>query len=271
LAGDQDRQSGGLRRRSAPTPGEKLDAAQDRSSLQRALLKATPQEQALETTAALAAMGSFLGPLGAVAGSVWGLLASGFSADLKQRRLVEVIEETRKELELLSSSQSDYVNWDYVQGEDFQDLAAKALQQAADERSEAKRRFYARYIAGLAGAEPVPYEERKQELRTLEELRLQHLAVLRTLDVTDPFGVLTAMVYGLDETIPRAAEHEELMDQLVSMGLVRWKTEVKDEKQDTAVHPDRLKTWSVPTLTRYAWRLLTFIRSAADTSGPEPG
>ncbi len=250
----------------------------DRPHSKAALVESTAGDQALDLSAALASMGAFLGPLGAVAASVWGLIASGLSADRKYRRLVKVLEQTREELRALSEGRPDYVNLDYVNGEDFQGLIAVALQQAAYERGEEKRRFYARYIAGLAGAEEAPYEERRQELRTLDELQLRHLRVLRVLASGE--GVTAEEQMAIDHGHSSwTRENMETLDQLNSMGLIHWDIESSQgrivERRDrysrevkTSLQGGRV--WRKPHVTDYGEKLLQFILSPDESTSGGP-
>lgn len=105
------------------------------------------------------------------------VVLSGMSLSRKLDRVREVIGSLGARLEGLESEASK----EYVRTEDFEELLEKTLRQAAEERSEEKRRIYALFLAGAVESPGEPYDEQLRILRTLEELQSDHLRFLKAL------------------------------------------------------------------------------------------
>ncbi len=226
-------------------------------------------EAALETAAGLTTLLGLKGPIAATVGGFLGQLFEGAATDRKIQRLDETLAILKEELEGVAELQAEY-----VRTEDFEDLTEKALRQAVDERHEEKRRLYARFIAGLARSEPASYDERRQQLRSLEELQLRHVDVLRTLAALDDGRIASKLPYELRREL-MAIDHghsawthanHEILDQLVAMGLARATPrssalrlrEGRGSKK-AAVEGGRLST--SPKITDYGRRFFEFLES----------
>jgi hypothetical protein len=102
---------------------------------------------------------------------------SGLSAGRRFQRIRVVIPELEKEIEDLSEEQAEY-----VRGEGFEDLLRETLERVSNERLEAKRRLYRDFLFNVIRESAGDYDERLRSLRILEQLQLDHLAVLRAMD-----------------------------------------------------------------------------------------
>jgi hypothetical protein len=231
-------------------------------------------ETALEAAAGLSTMlallPSALGPVGGVIGGVLAQVLEGIASDRKMQRLAETVALLRNELEALVKVQDDY-----VRSEDFEDLTEKALRQASDERHSEKRRLYARFISGLATSPPATYDERRQQLRTLDELQLRHVDVLMVLaavkDETiaaklspDQRGEAPFIELGRHDWVH---ENHEILDQLIAMGLARTATRsgavrLRERRGEQKVEGGRIKTF--PQITEYGMRFVEFVASDAN-------
>jgi hypothetical protein len=127
----------------------------------------TRAETAMDVAAVVTNMIPWIG--GAVAA-----VLSGMSVSRKLGRVREVLEGVAAELKDFKSEASEA----YVKTEDFEELLERTLRQAADERSEEKRRVYKNFLAGAVKSPGEPYDEQVRLLRALEELQPDHLRVL---------------------------------------------------------------------------------------------
>jgi hypothetical protein len=124
------------------------------------------EDRALQIAAVLADMAHWLGgPIGAI--------LNGVVTRRRHQRLVEVLQELQAQLHGVESDAARR----YVHTEDFDDLLAETLEKAVRERTEEKRRLYARLLAGTIQS-PAPYDEQLEFLQVLERLQPEHLRVL---------------------------------------------------------------------------------------------
>lgn len=132
----------------------------------------TTAETALDLGSLLASViSSWLGgPISNVLG--------GISAGRKFERVREVLLGLDQDLRDFKSEVSE----NYVRTEDFAELAEKVLRQAANERSEEKRRILKEFLVGaIKSPGEEPYEEQVCFLRTLEEIQPADIVVLRAI------------------------------------------------------------------------------------------
>lgn len=231
-------------------------------------------ETSLEAAAGLSTMLALLpGVAGTVGGVVGGVLAqvfSGISSDRRMQRLAETVALLRGELEAVVEIQGDY-----VRSEDFEDLAEKALRQAVDERHSEKRRLYARFISGLATSPPATYDERRQQLRTLDELQLRHVDVLMMLAAVEDETTAAKLSPEQRQEVPFIElgrhdwvhENHEILDQLTAMGLARTATRsgpirLRKKRGEQEVEGGRIRTF--PQISEYGRRFVEFLASDAD-------
>ena len=120
---------------------------------------------------AVAALASVLPKVGGVVSAV----ASGYMVGRKLGRVAETVDFLRNELGELRAD----IDETYVGSEDFEELLEEALLKAARERSESKRRAYARILArDLQNPLAQPYDAKLRILVKLEPLQEGHLRIL---------------------------------------------------------------------------------------------
>ena len=233
---------------------------------------------ALEVAAGLATTLALLpaewGTFGGVIGSVLAQVFSGLASDRQIRRLHETVERLVEEVRIHTG-----VHEEYVQSEDFEDLVDQALRQSAGERHQRKREMYARFIAGLATSEPAPYDERRQQLRTLDELQLRHiepLAVLLFASDHEQAPSLSSDMQLEARLLERGGgdwmyANYEILDQLVAMGLARYMTRQGKlkirEGRRTGPEIEGGRLTAVPRITAYGKRFFLFV--SAEDGGAE--
>ncbi len=106
----------------------------------------------------------------------------------------------------------------YVQTEEFEELLEQTLRQVAAERHEEKRRMYRDFLIGAIISPGEPYDEQIRFLRTMEELQLEHLRVLKA--VSQPpkpvNGIVGSPITTLKGRLPDFSESqiEERIQQL---------------------------------------------------------
>lgn len=128
---------------------------------------------------ALASALAAMNDLSPIVGGLVGSIVSGRLIDRKLARLAQTID-------LLRSYLGEFrveIDEAYAVGEDFAELVEEALLKAARERSEAKRRAYARFLArDLAHPLAATYDVKVRLLRKLQDLQEGHLAVLAAIE-----------------------------------------------------------------------------------------
>lgn len=134
------------------------------------LVRATKTERALDVVAAVTSVVPWLG------GPVSQVL-SGMSIERKMERVGEVLSGLAQDLKDLHSEASQT----YVRSDQFQDLLERTLRQAADERNDEKRQIYRLFLKGAIESPGEPYDEQRRFLRTLDEMRGDHLRVIRAI------------------------------------------------------------------------------------------
>jgi hypothetical protein len=153
----------------------------------------TPQETALDVTAAVASIVPWVGgPIGAV--------LTGMSQTRKINRVREVLVNMAHQIKDIDTD----VSQNYVKTEDFEELLEKTLRQAAEERNEEKRRAYAAFLANDIKSPGRPYDEKIRILRTLEEIQADHIRVLKVLlQEPDPNIEKTSSIGAISQTLQR--------------------------------------------------------------------
>ena len=139
---------------------------------------------------------------------------SGMSSGRKFARVREVLEGLTSDLSDFKSEVSE----EYVKTEDFEELLEQTLRRSADERNQEKRQIYRSFLTNAIESPGEPYDEQIRFLRTLEELKPDHLKVLRALSKTpdpDP-GMMGSPNQTLRQRLPELEEKriEELITQL---------------------------------------------------------
>ncbi len=145
---------------------------------------------------------------------------SGMSLGRKLGRIRELFEGVVEDLRHFKSEASEK----YVKTEEFEELLENALHRAANERNEEKRRLYRTFVTQSITAAGPSYDERIKILRTLEELQLDHVLVLRALGEvppSDPDGIMGSPLQTLHKRLPEfSRDHiEQLIAELNDLRL----------------------------------------------------
>ncbi|MEK7281120.1 MAG: hypothetical protein AAB037_02050 [Chloroflexota bacterium] len=146
----------------------------------------------------------------------------GVSAGRKFNRVREVIEGLAEDLRDFKSEVSE----NYVKTEDFEELWEKVLRQAANERSEEKRRILKDFLVGaIKSPGEEPYEEQIRVLRSLEEIQPADIVVLRAIiqqPNPDPDLYVGSHKHVLAQRLPGTPmEHiMERIEQLQRLGII---------------------------------------------------
>ena len=134
----------------------------------------------------------------------------------------------------------------------------RTLRQAADERSDEKRRAYAAFLAGDIKAPGTPYDEKVRILRTLEDLQADHIRMLKAmLEPPDPKHEMIGSVGGtLSRRLSGMSNEKikELAQQLTDMRLANLNGL---GTQITGFGAEQLQSRISP----YGGRLLSYIAS----------
>ena len=153
-------------------------------------------------------------------------LINGYANHRQQQRVAEVLIGLSQRIRDTQSR----VDEEYVRSEDFEDLLGEALQRAARERSEDKRRIYRDFLASDMTAPAGSYDEKLRFLRTLEELQPDHLRVLKALMADDDQAAsgsgIGSQIQTLQERLPGIGRDQilELVDQLNRMALTNMQS-----------------------------------------------
>jgi hypothetical protein len=95
----------------------------------------------------------------------------------------------------------------YVESDDFAKLLEVTARMAFEEHSEAKRRLYQAFLAGAAQLPSARYADHVRMLRVLEQLRPQHVRVLRAMYQEPPVaddGLIGTPLHALQRRLPAA-------------------------------------------------------------------
>lgn len=155
-----------------------------------------------------------------VGGPVSAVLA-GVSLNRKIGRIREVLIDMADQIKNVTSDEAKK----YVQTEDFQDLLEKTLRQSADERVEEKRKTYAAFLANDIRLPGQDYDEKLRILRTLEQVQMDHIRVLKALLQEPDYGSITGNIGSVRQTLEKrlpdldSTKLIDLAEQLASMGL----------------------------------------------------
>lgn len=176
----------------------------------------TPGETAIDT---ITVVSNLVPWIGGVVGSV----LAGISLNRKIERVRQVLLNMNEQIKDLESETSQ----DYVETEDFEDLLEKTLRQAADERSEEKRRAYAAFLTNDIKSPGHPYDEKLRVLRTLEEIQPDHIRMLQAMmQVPDNHSITGSITGSFGDTLQRRLPNisreriSDLAQQLLDMRLV---------------------------------------------------
>ncbi|MCI0427561.1 MAG: hypothetical protein L0Z46_06060 [Nitrospiraceae bacterium] len=169
-----------------------------------------PKTLALEVAAFVTSAVPYIG------GPVSNIL-SGVATARKLNRVRGVLESVAEDLKGFKSEITDR----YVRTGEFEELLERTLRQAADERSEEKRRLYASFLRDDIKSPTGTYDEKLRFLRTMEELQPDHLLVLKALSAAPDAnpGMMGSPSQTLSKRLPQMNEAQitELVSQLNDM------------------------------------------------------
>ena len=160
-----------------------------------------------------------------IGGPVAGLI-SGFSGNRKEQRVLEVIQGISDDLRDFESKAAE----EYVRTEDFDELLENTLRRAALERNEEKRRLYRNFLTTAIKHPGGDYEEQLRLVKTLDDLSLDHVMVLRAIrqEPESDLGIMGSPIQTLSGRIRDRTESqiEQLVNELndrriTSMGSLR--------------------------------------------------
>jgi hypothetical protein len=175
-----------------------------------------PSPDNLETAYDIAAAVSSMVPW--IGGPISSVLA-GVATSLRMDRVREVLIDLGERISDLDSE----ISREYVKTDEFAELLDRTLRQAANERSEEKRKAYAAFLEGDIASPGNPYDEKIRVLRTLEEMQPDHLRVLAALDAApDPnYGMMGSVGQTLRKRLPGINPDRiaDLAQQLTDMRL----------------------------------------------------
>jgi hypothetical protein len=129
-----------------------------------------PKQLALDVASFVASAVPYIG------GPVSNVL-SGVATTRKLNRVRGLLERVAADLKEFKTEATER----YVKTEEFEELLERTLRQAADERSEEKRRIYASFLRDDIKTPGGTYDDKVRFLRTLEQLQPDHLMVLKAL------------------------------------------------------------------------------------------
>jgi hypothetical protein len=109
-----------------------------------------------------------------VLGGVVGQVFSEWAAARRVQRLREVLTGIADDVKALGAQ----VHEEYVRSDECQDLLDQTLRRVAAERHEEKRRVFRAFLLSAITA-PADYDEQLRILRTVDQLQVAHLKVIR--------------------------------------------------------------------------------------------
>lgn len=166
-----------------------------------------PAERALDVAATLANLIPLIGgPVASIIG--------GVSGGRKEQRILEVVQGVSDDLHDFKSEAAK----EYVKTEDFEELLENTLRRVAQERSGEKRRLYGAILTTAIKHPGGDYDQQLRFLKTLGELNLDHIRILRTLlqRPESDLGTMGSPMQTLRKRIPEIAEThiEQLVNEL---------------------------------------------------------
>lgn len=144
---------------------------------------------------------------------------NGMTGDHRLARIQELTDGVTADMGDFTSELSTL----YVKTADFEKLLAQTVRNVADERNEDKRLLYRAFLADLIMSPCEPSERQNKMLRTLEELRTDHITVLRALDILPDLNAhhIGTPLQTLQKRLPNISRDrlEGLITQLNELGV----------------------------------------------------
>lgn len=164
-----------------------------------------PADRALDVAAVVANLVPLIG------GPVSSIL-SGISGGRKEQRILEVIQGVSDDLRDFKSQAAE----EYVKTEDFEELLENTLKRVVQERSSEKRQLYRRILTHAIKYPGGDYQEHLRFLKTLDDLDISHVVILRALLQTpeSDLGIMGSPMQTLRKRIPEFPESQ--IEQLVA-------------------------------------------------------
>jgi dsDNA-binding SOS-regulon protein len=188
-----------------------------------------------------------------VGGPVSAVLA-GISLNRKIERIRGVLTDMADQIKNVTSEEAK----NYVQTEDFQDLLEKTLRQSADERVQEKRKAYAAFLANDISMPGQDYDEKLRILRTLEQVQMDHIRVLKALLQEPDYGSITGSIGSVRQTLEKRLpdlDGTKLIDLAEQLATMRLTNSVMFTTMMTARGAEELQH----IVTPYGRRFLEFV------------
>ena len=204
-------------------------------------------DTAIEVFAALSSAVTWLG------GPVSHVL-SGITRDRKFKRVEEVVAGLTDDLADFKSTVSE----EYVKTDEFEDLLEEGLRRVVLERNGEKRRVYKDFLVRSIKVPGRPYDEQIRFLRTVEQLDLDHIRLIKALrqkpDPASISGMIGSLISTLRRRVPDIPRDriEELLKHLNDLRLTSITT---FHGTMTARGAEDLRHW----LTDYGNRFVGFL------------
>lgn len=184
-------------------------------------------------------------------------LLGGIASGRRQERIYAILNDLAQGLGDLRDSLPER-NAEYVRTDEFEELLEQTLRRAADERTEEKRKVYARFLAGAIKEPWQDYDEQMAFLRSLELLQPAQMSVLRAYSREDPappdhmMGSTVGVVRRRLDNLFDDARIHQLVDDLIRMGILNQHTlgvtMTADGAERTAAH-----------ISPFGWRFTRYL------------
>lgn len=172
----------------------------------------TKKEIILDTLASVSSIAPWVG------GPVSSVL-SGKSISHKMERVNEVLLNMAEGIKGLESE----IPKNYVKTEEFQELLEETLKKSAKERNDEKRKAYSAFlINAIKNPTDDTYDEKLRFLRTLEEMQIGHIYILRAMMLQpdpNPANIVGSVNSTLKKRLPSIPPDriKDLAEQLTDM------------------------------------------------------
>jgi len=172
----------------------------------------TRKETILDTVASVSSIAPWVG------GPVSSVL-SGMSISRKMERVNEVLLNMAEGIKGLESE----IPKNYVKTEEFQELLEETLQKSAKEHNDEKRKAYSAFLINdIKNQTNDTYDEKLRFLRTLEEMQIDHIYILRAMMLEpdpNPANIMGSVNSTLKKRLPSIPPDriKDLAEQLTDM------------------------------------------------------
>jgi hypothetical protein len=145
-------------------------------------------------------------------GSLLSSVLSGVSTDLKFKRVQELLKGFSKDFNELKSK----VSTRYMQTEEFEDLFEKTLTKTANEQNKEKRKLFRKFLKNSIKNPTVKHDEQIRFLNVLEELQIDELRVIKSIQKKPQKGT-NGLQFPSLHSILKDLERDELRDLIMHL------------------------------------------------------